>query len=80
MLGGAPHSPTALMAALLRGILDTVTKSRGGPPDHVVLTHPAVWGAYRGSSSPPSRTWPACPGRRTRLAGRTTRAPTAPPC
>ncbi|WP_433385547.1 Hsp70 family protein [Micromonospora sp. KLBMP9576] len=47
LLAGAPHSPTALMAALLRSITDTVSKARGGPPDHVVLTHPAVWGPYR---------------------------------
>jgi hypothetical protein len=47
ILAGAPHSPTALMAALLRSILDTVSQVRGGPADDVVLTHPAVWGPYR---------------------------------
>lgn len=47
MLAGLPFSPAALMAAQLRSILDKVTEAQGGPPDHVVLTHPAVWGAYR---------------------------------
>ncbi|NBE80135.1 Hsp70 family protein [Micromonospora rubida] len=47
ILAGAPHSPTALMAALLRSILDAVSRARGGPPDDIVLTHPAVWGPYR---------------------------------
>ncbi|HWB38183.1 MAG TPA: Hsp70 family protein, partial [Rugosimonospora sp.] len=47
ILGGTPYSPAALMAALLRAVLDTVTEDREAPPDHVVLTHPAVWGAYR---------------------------------
>lgn len=47
ILAGAPHSPTALMAALLRSIMDSVSQARGGQPDHIVLTHPAVWGPYR---------------------------------
>jgi hypothetical protein len=47
ILGGAPHSPTALMAAMLHAVLDSVIQAQGGPPDHIVLTHPAVWGAYR---------------------------------
>jgi hypothetical protein len=47
ILAEAPHSPTALMAALLRSVLDTVAQAQGGPPDRIVLTHPAVWGLYR---------------------------------
>src|SRR5438045_3207490 len=47
ILGGAPHSPTALMAAMLHAVLDSVIQAQGGPPDHIVLTRPAVWGAYR---------------------------------
>lgn len=47
ILDGAPYSPTALMAALLRSVVDTVSEARGGPPDRIVLTHPAVWGPYR---------------------------------
>ncbi|MCW3817609.1 Hsp70 family protein [Micromonospora sp. DR5-3] len=47
ILDGAPYSPTALMAALLRSVVDTVSQAQGGPPDRIVLTHPAVWGPYR---------------------------------
>ncbi|WP_141725273.1 Hsp70 family protein [Micromonospora pallida] len=47
ILDGVPHSPTALMAALLRSVVDTVSQAQGGPPDRIVLTHPAVWGPYR---------------------------------
>jgi hypothetical protein len=47
ILDGVPHSPTALMAALLRSVVDTVSEAQGGPPDRIVLTHPAVWGPYR---------------------------------
>ncbi|WP_334440273.1 Hsp70 family protein [Micromonospora sp. CPCC 206060] len=47
ILDGAPYSPTALMAALLRSVLDTVSQAQGGPPERIVLTHPAVWGPYR---------------------------------
>ncbi|HEY0699036.1 MAG TPA: Hsp70 family protein, partial [Micromonospora sp.] len=47
ILDGTPYSPTALMAALLRSVVDTVTQTQGGPPDRIVLTHPAVWGPYR---------------------------------
>ncbi|WP_432990147.1 AbfB domain-containing protein [Dactylosporangium sp. CA-233914] len=47
VLAGAPHSPTALMAALLSDVLETVSQARQAPPDRIVLTHPAVWGPYR---------------------------------
>lgn len=47
MLGGAAYSPTALMAAQLRAVLDQVSGAMGGPPASVVLTCPAVWGPYR---------------------------------
>jgi YVTN family beta-propeller protein len=47
MLGGAPHAVTALLAALLTDSITRVTATEGGPPDHVVLTHPANWGPYR---------------------------------
>jgi YVTN family beta-propeller protein len=38
---------TALMAAQLRDVLDTVAKVEGCPPDRVALTYPANWGPYR---------------------------------
>jgi YVTN family beta-propeller protein len=47
VLGGVPHQVTALMAAQLRDVLDTVAKVEGEPPDRVALTYPANWGPYR---------------------------------
>jgi YVTN family beta-propeller protein len=47
VLGGMPHQVTALMAAQLRDVLDTVTRVEGSPPDRVALTFPANWGPYR---------------------------------
>ncbi|BCY09764.1 Hsp70 family protein [Actinoplanes sp. L3-i22] len=47
VLGGVPHAVTALMAAQLRDVLDTVARVEGGPPDRVALTCPATWGPYR---------------------------------
>ncbi|MFI7672371.1 Hsp70 family protein [Actinophytocola sp. NPDC049390] len=47
VLGGTSYSPDALMAAQLRDVVEAVTRARGGPPETVVLTCPAVWGPYR---------------------------------
>jgi actin-like ATPase involved in cell morphogenesis len=47
LLGGTPYSAESLMAKLLRWVVDTVTEREGGPPDHVTVTHPANWGAYK---------------------------------
>ncbi|ASR37009.1 hypothetical protein BAY61_20760 [Prauserella marina] len=47
LLGGAAYSPTALMAAQLRGVLDQITASMGAAPTSVALTCPAIWGPYR---------------------------------
>lgn len=48
VLAGVPHSPTALMAALLRDVLAGVRHDQADePPQRIVLTHPAVWGPYR---------------------------------
>jgi YVTN family beta-propeller protein len=47
MLGGAPHTVTSLLAALLSEVVTRVTASEGAAPDRVVLTHPANWGPYR---------------------------------
>jgi molecular chaperone DnaK (HSP70) len=47
LVGGAPFAPTTLLSMLLRGALDQVTEVEGGPPDRVVLTHPATWGPYK---------------------------------
>ncbi|RKT83049.1 Hsp70 protein [Saccharopolyspora antimicrobica] len=47
VLGGATYSPSALMAAQLRAVLDQVRAHMGGPPGSIVLTCPAIWGPYR---------------------------------
>ena len=46
-LGDTPRSPESLLALVLRWVVDQVTQQEGGPPDRVVVTHPANWGAYR---------------------------------
>ncbi|WP_250007937.1 Hsp70 family protein [Actinoplanes sp. M2I2] len=47
VLGGVPHAVTAIMAAQLRDVLDTVSRVEGEPPERVALTYPATWGPYR---------------------------------
>jgi molecular chaperone DnaK len=46
-LGETPRSPESLLALVLRWVVDQVTEQEGGPPERVVVTHPANWGAYR---------------------------------
>ncbi len=46
-LGGTPFGADALMGALLREIVKIVSVREGGPPEHVVLTHPANFGPYK---------------------------------
>ena len=47
MVAGAPFSPQALTAQLLRWVVDRASERMGGPPDEVVLTYPANWGPFR---------------------------------
>lgn len=47
MLGGSGHPVTDLLGTLLRDVLTRVSAEQGGPPDVVMLTHPATWGPYR---------------------------------
>ncbi|MGY1679171.1 Hsp70 family protein [Geodermatophilus sp. SYSU D01176] len=47
LLGGTSHAVTDLLGALLQEVLARVSAERGGPPEEVVLTHPANWGPYR---------------------------------
>ena len=47
LIGGAPFAADGLMAKLLRWVVDTVAVREGGPPDRVVVTHPANWGPYK---------------------------------
>lgn len=47
MAGQQSHDPVALQAELLRWVLHVANERLGGPPDHVVVTHPASWGLYK---------------------------------
>jgi actin-like ATPase involved in cell morphogenesis len=47
MVAGTPFSAQALSARLLSSVVATATERRGGPPDEIVLTYPANWGAYK---------------------------------
>jgi molecular chaperone DnaK len=47
LLGGSPMSAQALMGKMLRWTLDHVIQMQGGPPEHVTVSHPANWGAYK---------------------------------
>ena len=44
VLGGKPYGAEALLAHLLRAIVARVSEEAGGPPDAIVLTHPASYG------------------------------------
>lgn len=44
MLGGTPYGAESLLAHLLRAIVAQVSETAGGPPDVIVLTHPASYG------------------------------------
>ena len=47
IVGGTPYGAEALMAHLLRSIVDQVTQREGSAPDVVVLTHPANYSEYK---------------------------------
>ena len=47
MVAGAPFSPQALTAHLLRWVVNAATGRMGEPPNEVILTHPANWGPFR---------------------------------
>ncbi len=47
ILGSTPYSAEALMARLLRWVVDQATQLEGGPPENVTVTHPANWGDYK---------------------------------
>ncbi len=47
VLGSAPFSPEALMAAILRFVVELVSEREGERPTAVVLTHPANYGPYK---------------------------------
>ncbi|MFN0089951.1 MAG: Hsp70 family protein, partial [Acidimicrobiales bacterium] len=47
VLGGEPHEPIALLAALLRHVVGAAAEREGGPPEHVVVARPANWGPVK---------------------------------
>lgn len=47
ILAGSPHSAEALVARLLRAVVDDVTTREGGPPERICVSHPANWGPYK---------------------------------
>jgi actin-like ATPase involved in cell morphogenesis len=47
LLGGVPYSAEALMAQLLRSVIDEVGRREGGPPSAICISHPANWGPYK---------------------------------
>ena len=47
ILGGTPYGAESLLAHLLKAIVAKVSEQSGGPPDAIVLTHPASYGAYK---------------------------------
>ncbi|RLK54356.1 Hsp70 family protein [Actinokineospora cianjurensis] len=47
VVGGAPYSPAALLAAQLKSVVARMTATIGTAPESIVLTCPAVWGPYR---------------------------------
>lgn len=47
VLAGTPYGAEALMARLLRWIVDAVVQRQGGKPELIVVTHPANYGPYK---------------------------------
>ena len=47
LLAGVPYAAEALMARLLRSVVDEVAAREGGLPSTVCVSHPANWGPYK---------------------------------
>ncbi len=47
LLGGTPYGAEALTGHLLADVIAKITEQLGGPPQRVVLTHPANYGDYK---------------------------------
>lgn len=47
LLGGAPYGAEALMAHVLRFMVEKVAEQQGAKPDLVIMSHPANYGAYK---------------------------------
>ncbi|MCX6463562.1 MAG: Hsp70 family protein, partial [Pseudonocardiales bacterium] len=47
LVAGRPVAAADLAARVVAEVVDTVAAREGGPAEHVVVTHPAEWGAHR---------------------------------
>ncbi|MFK3981824.1 Hsp70 family protein [Micromonospora sp. NPDC050397] len=47
LVGGESYAAPALTAALAGWMVEQVVTREGGPPDRIVLSHPAGWGGHR---------------------------------
>jgi molecular chaperone DnaK len=47
IVAGTPYSADALIAKLLRWVVDRVEEAEGGPAAGIAVTHPANWGTYK---------------------------------
>jgi YVTN family beta-propeller protein len=47
ILGGESYAVTELLSVLLCDVVQKITEVEGEPPDRIVLTYPAGWGAFR---------------------------------
>ena len=47
IVGGSPMSAQALTGRLAQAVVRQAVALETGPPDHVVVTHPANWGPYK---------------------------------
>ncbi|MDH5289099.1 MAG: Hsp70 family protein [Acidimicrobiia bacterium] len=47
IVAGSPYSAEALMARMLRAVVNHMTEQEGEPPGRIVVTHPANWGNYK---------------------------------
>lgn len=47
LLGGSPYPARQLMAMVLSWVVDRAGELRGGPPDGIVVSHPANWSRFK---------------------------------
>jgi len=47
IVAGSPYSAEALMARMLRAVVNHMTEQEGEAPSRIVVTHPANWGNYK---------------------------------
>jgi actin-like ATPase involved in cell morphogenesis len=47
IVGGTPYGAEALVAHMIKTVIDAATTVEGSPPARVVLTHPASWGEFK---------------------------------